>query len=153
MEQTLFSSNRYLRYIKKGNEIKFISKICYHYILCYRMLRNNTKWLQTPNINREVTWYSVVTIYLIPTEITYDQVSECIGNKFRKSIIEEECGIIYKPRSSVNPTSKVILEWIHQVLGNLVRNYNIKEAYIYKFDLWLGILTAAAFKKFATEIS
>ena len=32
-----------------------------------------------------------------------------------------------------------------------MRNYNIKEAYIYKFDLWLGILTAAALKIFAAE--
>ena len=37
--------------------------------------------------------------YPRPTEITYDQGSECIGHEFRKSIIEEKYRILSKPRS------------------------------------------------------
>ena len=44
-----------------------------------------------------------------------------------------------------NPTSNTILEWIHLVLGNLVWNFNISETYVEKYDLWSGILAAAAF--------
>ena len=38
-----------------------------------------------------------------------------------------------------------VLEQIHQVLGNPVRNFNIPQTYIDKNDLWTGILAAAAF--------
>ena len=44
----------------------------------------------------------------------------------------------------------MILERIHQVLGNQVRTYNIKETYVDKYDPWTGILSAAAFKLWAT---
>ena len=41
--------------------------------------------------------------------------------------------------------SNVVLERIHQVLGNLVRNFNISQTYIDKNDPWAGILAAAEF--------
>ena len=41
--------------------------------------------------------------------------------------------------------SNAILEWIHQVLGNLVRTCNITQTYVDKYDLWLGILAAVYF--------
>ena len=52
----------------------------------------------------------------------------------------------------VNPSSNAILESIHQVLGDLVRTYTIKDAYIYEDDPWLVILAAAAFTILSTEI-
>ena len=50
----------------------------------------------------ETKW---LTRYHRPTEITYDQGSEFIGHEFRKSIIEEEYGIVAKTSTSGNPTS------------------------------------------------
>ena len=41
--------------------------------------------------------------------------------------------------------SNAILERIHQVLGNLVRTFNISHTYVEKYDLWTGILAAAEF--------
>ena len=38
-----------------------------------------------------------------------------------------------------------ILEQIHQVLGNLVRTFNIQQTYVDENDLWKGILDAALF--------
>ena len=70
----------------------------------------------------ETTWLSR---YPRPIYITYDQGKEFIGHEFRKSIIETEYGITSKPRTLVNPMSKAILENINQVLGNLVRVFNI----------------------------
>ena len=63
-------------------------------------------------------------------EITYDQGSKLISNVFKKSVIEEEYGILAKPSILGNPTSNEILERIHAVLGNLVHTYNIKDNYL-----------------------
>ena len=61
--------------------------------------------------------------------------------------------VIYKPSSSINPTSSKIFEIFHSVIGNRVRTYNIKDTYLYKDDLWPGILEVAEFKVFSTENS
>ena len=53
----------------------------------------------------ETTWMSR---YPVPMEITYDQGSEFIGHEFRKSLIEEEYGIIAKPSTSRNPILALI---------------------------------------------
>ena len=42
-----------------------------------------------------------------------------------------------------------MLERIYQVLGNLVRTYNIKETYVDYDDLWSGILASEAFSIFS----
>ena len=41
--------------------------------------------------------------------------------------------------------SNAVLEWIHQVLGNLVRTYNITQTYVDENYPWSGILAAAEF--------
>ena len=43
-----------------------------------------------------------------------------------------------------------ILEWIQQVMGNLVRTFNISETYVEKYDQWFGILSAASFAFLST---
>ena len=67
-----------------------------------------------------------LTRYPVPTEIAYDQGSELIGHGFIKSLIKTQYGITEKPITSENPTSNVILERIHKVLGNPVRTFSIK---------------------------
>ena len=42
----------------------------------------------------------------------------------------------------------MILEHIHQVIENLMRNFNITKTYIDEEDPWLGILAAAALEIF-----
>ena len=84
-------------------------------------------------------------------EITYDQVSEFIGQEFRKSLIEGEYGITAKRSTLGNPNSNTILKQIHQVLGNIVRDFNTTKTYVDKYYPWLGILDAAAFAIFSTK--
>ena len=43
-----------------------------------------------------------------------------------------------------------VLAQIHQVLVNLVRNFNISQTYVDEYDPWLGILAAEAFTNFST---
>ena len=95
----------------------------------------------------ETTWLSG---YHIPIEIIYNQVSEFIGYEFIKSLIETEHGITSKPSTLVNPMSKAVLEHIHQVLGNLVRNFNTSQTYVDKYYVWSSILYAAAFSFLST---
>ena len=79
----------------------------------------------------ETKWLSR---YPIPIEIIYDQGSKFIGHEIKKYRIQEEYGITAKPSTLVNPMSNAILERIHQVLGNLVRTYNIYQTYVDKDD-------------------
>ena len=44
----------------------------------------------------------------------------------------------------------MVMERIHQVLGNLVRAFNISQTYVDENDLWTGILAVAAFGIFST---
>ena len=86
-------------------------------------------------------------------EIAYNQGSEFISHEFKKYLIEMEYGITAKPITSGNPTSNVILERIHQVLGSLVRTCNITRTYVDKDDPWPLILAAAEFSVISTTNS
>ena len=81
----------------------------------------------------ETTWLSR---FPRPTEITYDQGEEFIGHDFKKPLIEMEYGITPKPSTLGNPTSNAILEFIRQIIGNLVRAFNITETYFNEDDPW-----------------
>ena len=75
-----------------------------------------------------------LTRYPRSMEITYTQGSEFIGHELRKSLIETEYGITANTNASGSLTSNAILERIHQVLGNLVRNFNIRENHVDEDD-------------------
>ena len=57
----------------------------------------------------------------------------------------KSCKGLSMPSILGNSKYNQILEWIHEVLENLVRTYNISKTYVGKDDPWLGILTKAAF--------
>ena len=71
--------------------------------------------------------------------------AQFISHDSRKSLIETEYGMTFKPSTWGNPTSNAILEQIHQVLWNIVWDFNIKETYVDEDYPWLGILSEAAF--------
>ena len=84
--------------------------------------------------------------YPIPTEITYYQVTEFIGHEFRR----RKKRISAKPSTSGNTMSNMILGQIQQVLGNLVRIFNISQTYVDEDDPWTGILAAKVFAIIST---
>ena len=71
----------------------------------------------------------VETMWLVrypwPVEMTCDWGGELLGQEFKSSLIEQECGIKTNPDSPGNPQAVATIERIHQVLENLVRSYNI----------------------------
>ena len=46
--------------------------------------------------------------------------------------------------------SNVVLERIHQVLGDLVQNFKISQTYVDKNYPWIGILSETVFENFST---
>ena len=64
---------------------------------------------------------------------------------FKNSLIEQEYGIKAKPDSSGDPQANATIEIIQQVLGNLLRSYNLQETYVDDADPLMSILVAATF--------
>ena len=89
----------------------------------------------------EATW---LVWYPWPVEITYDLVGEFLGHEFKHILIEQEFGIKTKPDPSGNPKVNAIIGRIHQVLGNLIRSFNLHDIHVDVSDPWMGILAAAA---------
>ena len=58
---------------------------------------------------------------------------------------EQEYVIKTKPASPRNPQANETIDRIHQVLGNLVRTYNLQETYVDDADPQMGILAEASF--------
>ena len=65
--------------------------------------------------------------YPWPPESTYDRGREFLGHKFKNIIIEYEYGISDKPEIVGNPQVNFIIERIHPVLDNLVRNFELEK--------------------------
>ena len=83
--------------------------------------------------------------YPWPVEITHEWEAEFLGNDFKNSLIIKENGIKTKPASPGNPRVNKIIEILHQLLGNIVRTYNLMEIYVYDADPWTGILATVSF--------
>ena len=90
----------------------------------------------------ETTW---MVQYPWPVEITYDQEGEFLGHEFKNSLIEQEFSINTKPSYSGNPQTNTTIEIIYQVLGNIVRSYNLQETYVDNYDPCMDILAGEAF--------
>jgi transposase InsO family protein len=87
--------------------------------------------------------------YPWPTQITYDRGSEFIGTEFQK-LIKRDYGVKGKPITVRNPQANAIVERVHQVIGNIIRTFELEDNYLDEEDPWKGILTATAFAIRAT---
>ena len=89
----------------------------------------------------EQEWFSR---YPWPTQVTYDRGSEFIGQDFQK-MIKNDYGIKGKPITVRNPQANAIVERVHQVIGNIIRTFELENNYLDEEDPWKGILSATAF--------
>ena len=60
-------------------------------------------------------------------------------------MIEDKYGTKNKPASPGNPHLNATIYRIHQILGNLVRTYNLQETCVDDADPFMGILYTAVF--------
>ena len=58
---------------------------------------------------------------------------------------KKDYGIKCKVITTRNPQANAIIEHVHQVLGNLVRTFELEDNYMDEDDPCAGILTTAAF--------
>ena len=93
----------------------------------------------------EQEWFSR---YPWPTQVTYDRGTEFIGQDFQ--IMLDDYGIHKKPITTRNPQANAIVERVHQVIGNIVRTFELQDNYLDEDDPWKGILSATAFAIRAT---
>ena len=85
----------------------------------------------------EEEWFSR---YPWPTQVTYDRGTEFIGQEFQKML--EDYGVKKKPNTTRNPQANAIVERVHQVIGNIVRTFELQDNYLDEDDPWEGILSA-----------
>jgi hypothetical protein len=60
-------------------------------------------------------------------------------------MIKEDYAIKAKPIMVRNPQANAIVERVHQVIGNIIRAFELEYNYLDKEDPWKGILSATAF--------
>ena len=60
-------------------------------------------------------------------------------------MLREDYGIKVRPITSRNPQANAILERVHQVIGNMLKNFQLYEQNIDEEDPWSGYLTAIMF--------
>jgi transposase InsO family protein len=60
-------------------------------------------------------------------------------------MIKEDYGIKPKPITVRNPQANAIVERVHQVIGNIIRTFELETNYLDDNDPWKGILSATAF--------
>jgi transposase InsO family protein len=89
----------------------------------------------------EQEWFSR---YPWPRQITFDRGSEFIGQDFQK-MIKEDYAIKAKRITVRNPQTNAIVERVHQVVGNIIRTFELESNYLDEEDPWKGILSATAF--------
>lgn len=118
---------------------------------CVTMIDPATSWFEIHQYNdkRSVTvaniaeqeWFSR---YPWPSQVTYDRGSEFIGHDFQ-DMLKNDYGIKRKPITVRNPQANAIVERIHQVIGNIIRTFELQDNYLDEDDPWKGILSATAF--------
>lgn len=118
---------------------------------CVTMIDPATSWMEIATYNdkqaitvaniAEQEWFSR---YPWPTQIIFDRGNEFMGQEFRR-MIKEDYGIKAKPITVRNPQANAIVERVHQVIGNIIRTFELENNYIDEDDPWKGILSATAF--------
>ena len=133
-----------IRSKKHGHEIPELG--------CVTMIDPVTDWFKIKQYDdkKSITLANIVkqewlARYRRPYLITLDQGSEFIGQDFC-DMCENDYGIKRKIISMGNPQANAIVKHVHQMLGNLIRSFELQDnPYLDADDPWSGILAAALF--------
>ena len=117
------------------------------------MIDPSTGWFEMAQIPNKIaaeiaditekTWF---TCYPLPQRIVFDRGTEFMA-EFSK-MCHNYYGLKSKPITTRNPHSNVIIERIHQTIGNIIRTFDVSK--IVNNDPWSGILAATMFAVRAT---
>jgi transposase InsO family protein len=112
------------------------------------MIDPATGWFEIAQYNDKRSIANIVeqewlAWYPWPTQVIFDRGSEFMGHDFQ-NMITNDYGIKKKPISARNPQANAIIERVHQVIGNIIRTFELQENYLDEDDPWKGILSATA---------
>jgi transposase InsO family protein len=114
------------------------------------MIDPATGWFelqQTPNLQADTVSNIVEQEWLCrypwPTQMTYDRHGSFVGAEFQAML--NDYGIKRRPITVRNPQANAIVERVHQVIGNIIRTFELQTNYLDEDDPWKGILSATAF--------
>ena len=118
---------------------------------CVTMIDPATGWFEIHQYDdkRSITVANIAeqewfARYPWPTQVTFDRGSEFIGKDFQ-DMIQKDYGITARPITVRNPQANAIVERVHQVIGNIIRTFELEDNYLDEDDPWKGILSATAF--------
>ena len=130
--------------INRANKSRLICK-------CVTMIDPATGWFEIHEYDdkksitianiAEQEWFSR---YPWPTQVSFDRGKEFIGHDFQ-DMLKNDYGITRKPITTRNPQANAIIERVHQVIGNIVRTFELQDNYLDEENPWKGILSATAF--------
>jgi hypothetical protein len=81
--------------------------------------------------------------YPWPTQVIFDRGSEFMGHDFKDLL--KQYGIKPKPITTRNPQANAIVERVHQVLGNIIRTFELEDNYLDEKEPWKGLFAATCF--------
>jgi len=123
---------------------------------CVTMIDPATGWFEIKEYDdkRSITVANIVeqewlSRYPWPTQVTLDRGSEFIGHDFQ-DMIRDDYGVTTKLITTRNPQANAIVERVHQVIGNMIRTFELQHNYLDEDDPWKGVLSAVAFAIRAT---
>jgi len=130
--------------INRKNKTRLVCK-------CVTMIDPATGWFEIHEYDdkqaisianiAEQEWFSR---YPWPTQVTFDRGREFIGHEFQ-DMLKNDYGITRKPITTRNPQANAIIERVHQVIGNIIRTFELQDNYLDEENPWKGILSATAF--------
>jgi len=89
-----------------------------------------------------------LTRYPWPTQIIFDRGSEFMAEF--STMVQKDYGIKKKPITTRNPQANAIIERIHQVIGNMLRTFELQDIDLDERAPWKGVLSAVMFALRAT---
>ena len=122
---------------------------------CVTMIDPATGWFEMKELPNkyaitvanivEQTW---LTRYPWPTRITYDKGTEFMAEF--ADMVKNDYGLSKHGATKRNPQANAIIERIHQTIGNIIRTFQVQDAYLDEENPWDGILAATMFATRAT---
>lgn len=91
----------------------------------------------------EIAW---LNRYPRPSVVIADRGGEFVGHFFEKNL-KEEYGIQLKLITTANPQANAVVERVHQVIGNMLRAFDLEDCYLLPppMDPLEGIISAISF--------
>ena len=109
------------------------------------MIDLTTGWIEIRTVtSTSADWVSNIvelawlTRYPLPSKVIVDHGNEFLAEF--KALIQTDYIIVVKPIASKNPQANLILERVYQIIGNIVRTFQLKDMVLDDENTWDAML-------------